>query len=82
MSFNRKLCEWCSVLPQYFLSAVFKWHLKFPAQCSADVKINNTCCQGFPPLEAPLVLYNASGPFSATPATDVKQKTIGMDFYR
>ncbi len=32
-------------------------------QCAVShVKINNTCCQWFPPLEAALVVYNASDP--------------------
>ncbi len=32
------------------------------------------CCQWFPPLEAALILYNDSRPFSTTPATDATRK--------
>ncbi len=85
MLFNGKLCEWRSVPRQDFLSAVFKCLFEVSRSVQRAVshaKTNNTCCQRFPPLEAALILYNDSRPFSAAPATDATRKTIGMDFCR
>ncbi len=54
-----KLCEWCSVPRQDFLSAVFKCESGVSLSVQHAVshaKTNNTCCQWFPPPEAALVL--------------------------
>ncbi len=42
----------------------------FPLCAARSVTCQNMCCQWFPPLEAALMLYNDSRPFSTTPATD------------
>ncbi len=90
MLFNGKLCEWRSVPRQDFLSAAFKCASgvsRSVQRAVSHAKTNNMCCQWFPPLEAALILYNDSRPFSTTPATDAtrrkkKKKKKNTENYR
>ncbi len=86
MLFNGKLCERRSVPRQDFLSAAFKcvFEVSRSVQRAVSHAKTNMCCQWFPPLEAALILYNDSRPFSTTPATDAtrKKKKSNTENYR